>query len=108
MSSSPICYHGMVAVLQTTPIKILKQGRQTKRGLNNVLLGCMAPNPGPTELQGCLTPLDQYRGLIKRPLRITTLTFTDLINLHWSGLFRGSEQGGGEGKCRQEKECGGW
>lgn len=41
---------------QKTPIKLLKQGRQTNLGPNNVLLGYMAQYPGPTELQGCSRP----------------------------------------------------
>jgi len=40
-----------------TPIKLLKEGRQTKLGLYNVLLGYMTQYPGPTELQGCSRPL---------------------------------------------------
>lgn len=39
-----------------TQIKLLKQGRQTKLGLNNVLLGYMTRYPGPTELPGCSRP----------------------------------------------------
>lgn len=50
----------MTPTQQKTSIKLLKQERQTKLGLNNVLLEYMTGDPGPTELLGFSRPLNSW------------------------------------------------